>query len=116
MNAAAIRAAHAATMCLIYRRSPLYAKLAPEGIVKVRPGVYRYVPQPEPKQPAATALSAPKDDQPSLFPESSEAPSSMALMDMAKSLANIAEALYGLTGIFSRSHPELEISHVKRLS
>ena len=27
----------AATMCLIYRRSPLYAKLAPEGIVKVRP-------------------------------------------------------------------------------
>jgi hypothetical protein len=86
----------AATMCLIHKRSPLYAKYAPLGIMKIGPGVYHYTRIPEPR---AEVPAAPKsaDAQPSLFPESMDAPSALASID--KSLASIVKALWAVVDI-----------------
>ena len=87
----------AATMCLIYRRSPLYAKFAPDGIVKVRAGVYRYVPAPEPKHEAP---APPKDDQALPFPDDATGAGAPVLISIDASLKSIVKALWAMVDIF----------------
>ena len=91
----------AATMCLIYRRSPLYAKFAPEGIVKVSAGVYRYEPAPEPKHEAP---AAPKDDPALPFPDDATGAGAPVLISIDASLKSIVKALWAVVDILNRGN------------